>query len=223
MNNAPMNQQSGANKHTNPVMWVIFGVVVLAVAGGIWYVVVQGYGNTNTGGNLSINGANISNSSQIIAGTGQRYESDGISITIPKNWFLSTEISNSNTPFVLSTLRGVTSILGFSDRQGVVVNTILQSPIQEGDLEEFVRTQEADFRTRMPDSPSNIERKNISGKYFWIQITDTLTTFEGEGSYSETYYIPLPNALVELAVTSYGRSAIDPYQEDINTMVLSVR
>lgn len=51
-----MNQQPASPKQTKPIIWAIFAIVALSVAGGIWYVVAQGNENTNT--KNSINNAN---------------------------------------------------------------------------------------------------------------------------------------------------------------------
>lgn len=220
--------QGGSAPGGNPIIWVMFAIVVLAVAGGIWYAVAQGNRNTNTTNstntiNATAGNANATNNSQVIAGANQRYDGAGISVTIPNGWFLSTENVNPESPFVLSTTRGATSILGLPDRQGVVALVIKRDPIQEDSLETYLRAQEADFRRRMPDSPSKIEHVTLNGREFWKWTTDTLETFQGEGSYGESYFIPLPNALVDFAVTTYGKDAINSHQADITTIVLSVR
>lgn len=67
-----MNQQPIDQKPTNQVMWVVLGIVVLVVAGGIWYVVAKDNGNLNTSNgtnntNAVVGNSNTANNSNSVA------------------------------------------------------------------------------------------------------------------------------------------------------------
>lgn len=90
-----MNPQQMSAKPTNPAPWVIFAVVVLAVAGGMWYVSGQGDGNANTVG--LTNRANTDSSNTNVGTVDMEgwktYEIRGYSVAFrhPSDWAVRNE------------------------------------------------------------------------------------------------------------------------------------
>jgi hypothetical protein len=118
MDNAPMNQQAINKKPTSPVLWVIFGIVVLAVAGGIWYVVAKGNDNANSVnvlintvvGNLNV----IANTNRVLGNVNTNINTDDwlsysdayVSFRYPTSW-KATQIAVSGGSFEVSNSHSV--------------------------------------------------------------------------------------------------------------------